>query len=119
MSTIAFHTLGCKVNQYDTEAMRESFERAGWTAVDFEGEADVYLINTCTCLLYTSESRCCAGRWLGRVGRCQSAGGLRLEQPRCQNLRGTARYRTEGVENKRPFDGSNFCVLDLVIIPII
>ena len=48
MSTIAFHTLGCKVNQYDTEAMRESFERAGWTAVDFEGEADVYLINTCT-----------------------------------------------------------------------
>ena len=48
MSTIAFHTLGCKVNQYDTEAMRESFERAGWTAVDFESEADAYLINTCT-----------------------------------------------------------------------
>ena len=48
MSTIAFHTLGCKVNQYDTEAMRESFERAGWTAVDFDAEADVYLINTCT-----------------------------------------------------------------------
>ena len=36
MSTIAFHTLGCKVNQYDTEAMRESFERAGWTAVDLK-----------------------------------------------------------------------------------
>ncbi len=48
MSTIAFHTLGCKVNQYDTEAMRESFERAGWTAVDFEAEANAYLINTCT-----------------------------------------------------------------------
>ena len=48
MSNIAFHTLGCKVNQYDTEAMRESFERAGWTAVDFDAEADVYLINTCT-----------------------------------------------------------------------
>ena len=48
MSTIAFHTLGCKVNQYDTEAMRESFERAGWTAVDFDADADVYLINTCT-----------------------------------------------------------------------
>lgn len=46
MSNIAFHTLGCKVNQYDTEAMRESFERAGWTAVDFDAEADVYLINT-------------------------------------------------------------------------
>ena len=48
MKTIATHTLGCKVNQYDTEAMLESFERAGYTPVDFEDKADVYLINTCT-----------------------------------------------------------------------
>ena len=46
---IAAHTLGCKVNQYDTEAMLESFERAGWEIVPFDaGEADVYLVNTCT-----------------------------------------------------------------------
>ncbi len=44
----AFHTLGCKVNQYDTEAMLESFERAGYEIVPFSEEADVYLINTCT-----------------------------------------------------------------------
>ena len=44
----AFHTLGCKVNQYDTEAMLESFERAGYEIVPFNSEADVYLINTCT-----------------------------------------------------------------------
>ena len=44
----AYHTLGCKVNQYDTEAMRERFEAAGYETVPFEAEADVYLINTCT-----------------------------------------------------------------------
>lgn len=48
MKRIAVHTLGCKVNQYDTEAMLESFERAGYTAVPITQEAEVYLINTCT-----------------------------------------------------------------------
>ena len=48
MKTIAVYTLGCKVNQYDTEAMLESFERAGYTPVSFQEKADVYLINTCT-----------------------------------------------------------------------
>ena len=46
--TIATYTLGCKVNQYDTEAMLERFEAAGYRAVPFSGDADVYLINTCT-----------------------------------------------------------------------
>jgi len=48
MKTIAFHTLGCKVNQYDTEAMRELFERAGWTEVAPGADADAVLVNTCT-----------------------------------------------------------------------
>ena len=48
MRTIATYTLGCKVNQYDTEAMLEAFERAGYAAVPFSEAADVYLINTCT-----------------------------------------------------------------------
>ncbi len=48
MKTVAFHTLGCKVNQYDTQAMLEKFQAAGYTVVPFEGEADVYVINTCT-----------------------------------------------------------------------
>ena len=48
MKTIAVHTLGCKVNQYDTEAMLEAFERAGYRAVPMGEAADVYLINTCT-----------------------------------------------------------------------
>ncbi len=48
MNRIAVHTLGCKVNQYDSEAMLELFEQAGYTPVPFEEEADVYLVNTCT-----------------------------------------------------------------------
>ncbi len=46
--SVAFHTLGCKVNQYDSQAMLELFRAAGYEAVPFEGEADVYVINTCT-----------------------------------------------------------------------
>lgn len=45
---VAAHTLGCKVNQYDTEAMLALFRQRGYTVVDFRDRADVYLINTCT-----------------------------------------------------------------------
>ena len=48
MNTVAFHTLGCKVNQYDTQAMLERFRAAGYLVVPFDGEADVYVVNTCT-----------------------------------------------------------------------
>jgi len=40
----AFYTLGCKVNQYETEAMIESFENAGYETVDYTERADVYII---------------------------------------------------------------------------
>ena len=46
--TVAFHTLGCKVNQYDTQAMRERFEQAGYRTTEFDGQADIYVVNTCT-----------------------------------------------------------------------
>lgn len=46
--TVAFHTLGCKVNQYDTQAMRERFEQAGYRTAEFDGQADIYVVNTCT-----------------------------------------------------------------------
>ena len=45
---VAFTTLGCRVNQYETEAMAEKFIKAGYEIVDFEEYADVYVINTCT-----------------------------------------------------------------------
>ena len=45
---IAFHTLGCKVNQYESEAMKEQFAAAGHEIVGEEDFADAYVINTCT-----------------------------------------------------------------------
>ncbi|HEY8346622.1 MAG TPA: tRNA (N(6)-L-threonylcarbamoyladenosine(37)-C(2))-methylthiotransferase MtaB [Symbiobacteriaceae bacterium] len=45
---VAFATLGCKVNQYDTEAMKTLFRRAGYQIVDFDDVADIYIINTCS-----------------------------------------------------------------------
>lgn len=48
MKTVAFHTLGCKVNQYDSQAMLELFEQAGYQPGDFDQPCDVYVVNTCT-----------------------------------------------------------------------
>ena len=45
---VAFLTLGCKVNHYETEVMAQAFERAGDLIVPFEEKADVYVVNTCT-----------------------------------------------------------------------
>lgn len=48
MPTVAFHTLGCKVNHYETEAIWQLFKQEGYDRVDFESSSDVYIINTCT-----------------------------------------------------------------------
>ncbi len=45
---VAFHTLGCKVNQYETEAMAGQFRKAGFDVVPEEEAADCYVINSCT-----------------------------------------------------------------------
>ena len=46
--TVCFTTLGCKVNQYDSQAMLEEFERHGYTVAPAGALADVYVVNTCT-----------------------------------------------------------------------
>jgi len=48
MATAAFTTLGCKVNQYETQKILESFEAAGFAIVPFDAPADVYVINSCS-----------------------------------------------------------------------
>ena len=48
MATVAFHTLGCKVNHYETEAIWQLFKENEYERVDFETNADVFIINTCT-----------------------------------------------------------------------
>ena len=46
--TVAFCTLGCKVNQYETNAMIQEFMKNGYTIAEFDEKADVYIVNTCT-----------------------------------------------------------------------
>jgi len=46
--SVALYTLGCKVNQYETEAVLEKFLQNGFSCVDFSEYADVYIVNTCT-----------------------------------------------------------------------
>ncbi len=48
MESVAFYTLGCKVNKYDTEGMIDQFKQADYQVVDFDNQADIYIINTCT-----------------------------------------------------------------------
>lgn len=46
--TVAFYTLGCKVNQYETNAMKQKMIEENYEIVDFEDSVDVYVVNTCT-----------------------------------------------------------------------
>lgn len=57
MRKAAFYTLGCKVNQYDTEAVLENFKAAGYEIVEFGEYADVYVVNTCT-VTHLSDRKC-------------------------------------------------------------
>lgn len=55
---IAFYTLGCKVNQYETDLMIKKFKDRGYTICDFENIADIYVINSCSVTnLSTRKSR--------------------------------------------------------------
>ena len=54
---IAICTLGCKVNQYETQAMEQELRRRGHQLTDFDGAADAYIINTCT-VTAVSDKKC-------------------------------------------------------------
>ncbi|MGE5559246.1 MAG: tRNA (N(6)-L-threonylcarbamoyladenosine(37)-C(2))-methylthiotransferase MtaB [Bacillota bacterium] len=56
MFSVAFHTLGCKVNQVETNALSELFRQKGFKIVEFGGAADLYVVNTC-CVTKTSEQK--------------------------------------------------------------
>ena len=45
---VAIYTLGCKVNQYETQAMEQSLRARGHEVVDFSDAADAYVVNTCS-----------------------------------------------------------------------
>ena len=46
--TVSFHTLGCKLNFSETSSIKRQFEESGYTSIDFEDGADIYVINTCS-----------------------------------------------------------------------
>jgi len=48
MKKIAFKTLGCRLNQYETDALASRFHKGSYQLVDFSDEADIYVVNTCT-----------------------------------------------------------------------
>ena len=57
MKTIALHTIGCKLNQHETNDIERQFAERGWRPVAFGEPADVVVVNTCTVTLQ-SDSRC-------------------------------------------------------------
>lgn len=58
MERVAISTLGCKINQFESAAMTESLGKEGYRLVPFDGDADIYVINTCTVTAKTdAESR--------------------------------------------------------------
>lgn len=70
MPVAAFSNLGCKVNQYETERIAESFEALGFTLTDFRQPADVCVINTCSVAAHADrKSRQMACRAAGKIWR--------------------------------------------------
>lgn len=48
MKSVAFHNLGCKVNGYEMDFMQQKLQEKGYSIVPFDGNADIYIVNTCT-----------------------------------------------------------------------
>jgi len=63
----ALTTLGCKVNQYETQAVREQLEDAGWREVDSREKADLYVINTCVVTAHAADTSCKRIRRAARI----------------------------------------------------
>ena len=70
--TVAFMTLGCKVNQYETETMEGLFRQAGYRVVPFTESADVYIVNTCSVTMLGEKK----SRQLVRRAQRQNEAGL-------------------------------------------
>jgi threonylcarbamoyladenosine tRNA methylthiotransferase MtaB len=74
---VAFYTLGCKVNSYDTTYMQQMFEQRGYSAVPFgEEEADIVVVNTCTVTAVADKKSRAAIRRGARSGKVIVAGCL-------------------------------------------
>ena len=77
---VAFRTLGCKVNQVESEQLKEEFIRQGYEIVDYDREADIYIINTCT-VTHTSDRKSRSAIEEPSVSNLSCDGGYRLSGP--------------------------------------
>lgn len=79
---VAFATLGCRVNTYESEAMTEKFVREGYEVVDFNEMADVYVVNTCSVTnMGDKKSR----QIIGRAQKTKSRGYYSCSWMLCSN----------------------------------
>ncbi len=76
MKRVAFYTLGCKVNAYDSSYMQALFEQKGYNTVDFGQNADIVVINTCTVTAVADKKSRAAIRRASRSGKVIVAGCL-------------------------------------------
>lgn len=76
MKKVAFYTLGCKVNTYDTAYMQSLFEQSGYETVDFEQSADIVVINTCTVTAVADKKSRAAIRRAAKTGHVIVVGCL-------------------------------------------
>ncbi len=67
MKTVAFHTIGCKLNQHETNDIERQFSERGWRSIAFGETADVVIVNTCT-VTAQSDARCRAALRKARRG---------------------------------------------------
>ena len=118
----ALTTLGCKVNHYETEAMRELFAQAGWEIVGFSDTADVYIVNTCT-VTQTSDSK--SRQMIARAHRSnpdalvvavgcyaqvspESVSALEGRRPRARHQRAKGNRLPRGTSAAKPRDRTEY-----------
>ena len=73
MKSVALHSLGCKVNSYETEIMQQKLQEKGYEIVPFEGRADIYIINTCT-VTNMADRKSRMHWWWRRAVMCRQGG---------------------------------------------
>ena len=98
---IAFKTLGCRLNQFETDSLVSEFNGAGYQVVDFSDPADIYVVNTCT---VTSQSDKISRNLIGQAAKRNNnaiviAAGCMITNPRTENP--ANRNITYYVENTR------------------
>ena len=114
---IALETLGCKLNQAETESLARQFVQAGYELVQHPREADVYILNTCT-VTHTADAK---ARHLLRLAHRQNPDAFIIATG-CYAQRAAAELiAIEGVngvvDNKEKSNGGKVIALDITLIP--